>query len=108
VSIETLCVVFGERVARLVEAVTKANSPEATLAKLAAASGDAQSVKLADILSNIATVAERDAEFARGYVSKKAAQVAAFGNPALLSLVQQKIAEATRLANLSGLEAPSC
>jgi (p)ppGpp synthase/HD superfamily hydrolase len=101
VSVETLSAIFGERVARLVEAVTKAGSSEATLAKLAAASGDAQSIKLADILSNIATVVERDAEFAREYLPKKAAQVAVLkrANPTLLHLVQQEIAKATRLTN---------
>jgi len=100
VSVETLRSIFGERVARLVEAVTKAGTSEATLEKLAAASGDAQSIKLADILSNIATVAERDAAFAREYVPKKASQVAVLrrADPTLLHMVQQQIAMATRLA----------
>jgi hypothetical protein len=56
-------------------------------------------VKLADIVSNIATVAERDTEFARGYLPKKASQIAVLGrgNPVLLSLAKQKIAEATQI-----------
>lgn len=75
---------FGPTVARLVSEVTKPKLPGdptrtqrnvAYQKQLMKASPEAQTIKLADILDNISTIAERDPRFAKSYLYEKAAQL---------------------------------
>ena len=52
---------------------------------LAAASGEVQTIKLADLISNTASIVEHDPDFARVYLKEKAALLRAMakGNAAL-------------------------
>lgn len=90
---------FGADVASLVDWLTKSTtSTDGSRAerarrdreRLAQAPARAQTIKLADIISNCSTIAERDPEFARVYLAEKRLAVAAMrsGNAHL-----QKFAE---------------
>jgi (p)ppGpp synthase/HD superfamily hydrolase len=73
---------FGPIVAQYVAVLTapamddRAARKAAVLRQLANAPAAAQTVKLADIIDNIHSVAERDADFARSYMAEKRAALA--------------------------------
>ena len=90
--------VFGDRVLSLIQQVSNISRPEdgnrATRkakdrAHFAQASPEGQTLKLADILSNIRTIVERDPHFAKVYVAEKLAllPVLQSGNTELFSKV---------------------
>ncbi len=71
---------FGDEVARIVSELTDVSTPAdgtraqrkaIDLAHIAAASAEAQTVKLADLISNTCSVAEHDMSFARVYIPEK-------------------------------------
>lgn len=70
---------FGESVALMVEDLTdnetgnRATRKQLSCDRLAAASGDVQTIKLADLISNTASITEHDPDFARVYLKEKAA-----------------------------------
>ena len=81
VTIETIRAVFGEEVAMLVDGLTDKSKPEdgprairkmIDRARLAAACGDVQTIKLADLVSNTKSIVEHDAKFAAVYLDEKA------------------------------------
>ena len=72
--------IFGDDVADLVFMLTNYVTKDSgnrryrkniELAKLANSSNEAQTIKLADIISNISSIVERDPEFAKKYVLEK-------------------------------------
>lgn len=97
VSIKDIEDVFGPRVAALVSDLTDVSKPEdgnrATRKELdrqhsAKASPDAQSVKLADLISNSMSIVKDDPNFAKVYMKEKALLLGVLtkGNPQLFSL----------------------
>jgi len=85
----TLTELFGPRVVHLVRQVTDVSRPEhgdrATRkamdrAHVAAASAEAKTIKLADLIDNARTVAVRDPAFARIYMPEKRALLAVLGD----------------------------
>lgn len=85
---------FGKRVANLVLQVTdvaihadgnRARRKAIDLRQYAAVEADAQSIKLADLISNTSTIAQHDPGFAEVYLAEKAALVKVLtrGHPAL-------------------------
>ena len=100
---QTLVDQFGERIANLVEEVTdpkvkgnRAFRVQAALEHLAKASPDAQSIKLADIISNVSTVVDQAPDFAHVYVPEKrrALPYLTFGNPKLYARAAETIERA--------------
>lgn len=94
---------FGEEVARLVDGVTDVSRPEdgsraarkaLDRAHVAAGCGRIHTLKLADMISNCATVALLDPRFARTYLAEKRALLAVLtrGDPDLLSLAAHTLA----------------
>lgn len=94
--------VFGAEVAALVHMLTKASSPAdggrvarkaLDLAHYARASADAQTIKLADVVDNLRTVAVHDPEFAVLYLAEKAELIEALaaGDSWLRQLAQQTL-----------------
>jgi len=88
---------FGPRVASMVDDLTDVSKPEDGNRALrkeldrqhtAKASPDAQSVKLADLISNSMSIVKDDPRFAKVYMKEKALllEVLTEGNPQLLSL----------------------
>jgi (p)ppGpp synthase/HD superfamily hydrolase len=80
VTIEIIRAEFGEKVAELVGWLTDASRPEqgnrATRkaidrAHTAMASAEAQTIKLADLISNCSSIKEHDANFAKTYFEEK-------------------------------------
>jgi (p)ppGpp synthase/HD superfamily hydrolase len=80
VTIEVIREMFGEKVAELVGWLTDVSRPEqgnrATRkaidrAHTAMASADAQTIKLADLISNCTSIVEHDADFAKTYLEEK-------------------------------------
>ena len=80
VTIEIIRAEFGEKVAELVGWLTDASRPEqgnrATRkaidrAHTAMASAEAQTIKLADLISNCSSIREHDANFAKTYFEEK-------------------------------------
>lgn len=61
--------------------------------KLAIASPEAKTIKLADITDNCSNIVERDPEFAKVYLDEKVAQLAVLGegDPALLTLAYNTV-----------------
>lgn len=98
----TLQLLFGSEVTNIVKAVTndKNGSREERKAKeverLSKASAKAQSVKLADIISNVKDIVEYDPEFAKTYIPEKEAmlQVLTKGNKSLYDLAMQTVSKA--------------
>jgi (p)ppGpp synthase/HD superfamily hydrolase len=93
---------FGPRVADLVEQVTDVSQPAdgnrakrkaLDCAHLAEAEADAQSIKLADVISNSANIAERDPGFAKVYLREKDAllDVLTKGHPALIARAKAQV-----------------
>lgn len=83
VTLHQLRACFGERVAALVEQVTKSAPPgcghqereSVELRRLAAACAAAQSIKCADITHNISDIVEHGGESARAYLAEKFQQL---------------------------------
>lgn len=80
VTIETIRSIFGEEIAELVGWLTDVSRPEqgnrATRkaidrAHTAMASAEAQTIKLADLISNCTSIVEHDADFAKTYLEEK-------------------------------------
>jgi (p)ppGpp synthase/HD superfamily hydrolase len=80
VTIEVIRAEFGEDIAELVGWLTDVSRPEqgnrATRkaidrAHTAMAPADAQSIKLADLISNCTSIVEHDADFAKTYLEEK-------------------------------------
>ena len=97
VSAEALGAEFGEEVLGLVLELTAPDHPgdraarkAAECERLAGISAEAQTIKLADVISNCRTVAERDADFAAVYLPEKAAVLAVLtrGSPTLAAQAQ--------------------
>ena len=97
VSIKDIEDKFGPRVASMVDDLTDVSKPEdgnrATRKELdrqhsAKASPDAQSVKLADLISNSMSIVKDDPNFAKVYMKEKALLLGVLtkGNPQLFSL----------------------
>ena len=95
VTIETIKAEFGEEVAELVGWLTDVSRPEqgnrATRkaidrAHTAMAPADAQTIKLADLISNCSSIKEHDEAFAKVYFEEKRLllEVLTKGNPILL------------------------
>lgn len=104
VDLEEIRQLFGDEVALLVDQLTSGpHSPELERAErklidrlqLEKADIRAKTIKLADIIDNTCTIAERDPEFAALYLPEKYAmlQVLKQGNPELFDLAQQIIEE---------------
>lgn len=82
---------FGVDVEDMVIALTdnetgnRATRKRLSCERLAAASGDVQTIKLADLISNTASITEHDPDFARVYLKEKATLLRAMtkGNVAL-------------------------
>lgn len=94
---------FGATVARYVAALTDTTGPAdgdrarrklLVKSQLAAAPAEAKTVKLADIVDNLSSVAQRDPEFARGYMAEKRAVLPVLreGDPSLLARVEAILA----------------
>lgn len=90
---------FGPRVAKLVDELTDVSKPEdgnrATRkgidrAKLAGVSADAQTIKLADLISNAKDIAVNDPSFAKVYMNEKRQLLAVLtkGNARLMKQAQ--------------------
>jgi (p)ppGpp synthase/HD superfamily hydrolase len=84
IELSTIEKLFGQKTAKMVEELTKVSKPEdgnrllrhsMDLAKLSSISPEAQTVKLADIFCNSATIRNADHEFARIYLNEKLDEV---------------------------------
>jgi len=102
VTIEIIRAEFGEKVADLVGWLTDVSRPEqgnrATRkaidrAHTAMAPAEAQTVKLADLISNTRTIVEHDATFARVYMEEKRLllEVLTKGDPVLLGIARSNL-----------------
>ncbi len=102
---------FGDEVAELVGWLTDVSKPEdgnravrkaLDRAHIATAPGDAQTVKLADLISNSASILERDPGFARVYIREKALllEVLLRGDAGLLLRARAIVEEALMLEAL--------
>lgn len=105
VSVELIHNLFGERVARLVREVTDASTPEdgnRAIRKaidrdnLEAASPEAQSIKLADLISNTSSIVRHDKKFAKVYLEEKEQLLSVLtkGHPELMKLARQALEKA--------------
>ena len=94
---------FGPRIAKLVDELTDISKPEdgnrATRKaidrnKLAGVSADAQTIKLADLISNSKDIQKNDPKFAKVYMQEKALllDVLTRGNSSLLKQAQDIVA----------------
>jgi (p)ppGpp synthase/HD superfamily hydrolase len=102
--LEQLRATFGDDVAALVEALTdsthdkgnRKTRKELDRARLAAAPAAAQTIKLADLISNTSSIVERDPDFAVVYLREKAAllEVMTKGHPALYERASSYAAQA--------------
>lgn len=96
VTLDEIRAEFGDRVADLVGWVTDVSKPEdgnraarkaIDREHLAAAPAEAQTIKLADLIDNTASIVERDPAFARVYLREKTELLAVLtkGDPRLLA-----------------------
>jgi len=91
VTFDHVCGEFGGAVGKMVRALTDTEEGNRTTRKrlscerLAAASSDVQTIKLADLISNTASITEHDPKFAAVYLKEKATLLRAMakGNVAL-------------------------
>lgn len=104
VTIEVIRAIFGEEVAKLVDELTDKLKPEdgsravrkmIDRARLAAASLEAQTIKLADLCSNTKSIVEHDPKFAKVYLDEKAMllDVLKAGNPWLWNKANRQLVE---------------
>ena len=102
VTIETIREEFGSEVAELVGWLTDVSRPEQgnrahrkaiDRAHTAAAPGAAQTVKLADLISNTRSIMAHDPEFARVYLAEKRAllEVMTKADPTLMARAREQI-----------------
>lgn len=102
VTLELVRAEFGDEVATLVGWLTDVSRPDhgnraarkaVDRAHTAAAPAEAQTVKLADLLSNTKSIMEHDAEFAKVYLAEKRAllEVMTKGDPELLARARAQI-----------------
>ena len=111
VSIETIRAEFGAVVAGLVADLTDVSTPGGgnrairkgiDLAHTASASPSAKTIKLADLLSNTASIVAHDPGFARVYLKEKAAMLAVMTDGDATLLARAKATLAAGLAKLEG------
>ncbi|MCP1674326.1 (p)ppGpp synthase/HD superfamily hydrolase [Natronocella acetinitrilica] len=104
---------FGGEVAELVGWLTDVSRPAdgnraarkaLDRAHIARAPADAQTVKLADLISNTSSIATHDPDFARVYLKEKAALLAVMdrADPALMAITRAHLAHAEALARRPG------
>jgi (p)ppGpp synthase/HD superfamily hydrolase len=104
VTIETIRSEFGTEVAELVEWLTDVSKPEdgprwfrkkMDREHTAQASADAQTIKLADLISNTKTIMAHDAKFAKVYLEEKRLmlEVMTKGSPTLMAEARKHIGE---------------
>ena len=104
VTLETIRAMFGDEVATLVGWLTDVSRPEqgnrATRkaidrAHSAAAPAEAQTVKLADLISNTRSIMEHDVSFAKTYLEEKRLllEVMTKGDPVLMAETRKYIGE---------------
>ena len=104
---------FDDSVASLVDALSdheqgignRATRKAAERARIAAADWETQTVRVADIISNVRTIAQRNPKFARVYVPEKAAllDVLTKADPTLLAKARQVVRDAeVQLSKLGG------
>jgi (p)ppGpp synthase/HD superfamily hydrolase len=102
VTIEVIRAEFGDEIATLVGWLTDVSRPEQgnrahrkaiDRAHTAAAPGAAQTVKLADLISNTRSIVAHDAKFAETYLSEKREllKVMTKGDPTLLARAHEQI-----------------
>ena len=111
VSIETIRAEFGAVVAGLVADLTDVSTPGGgnrairkgiDLAHTAGASPSAKTIKLADLLSNTASIVAHDPGFARVYLKEKAAMLDVMTDGDATLLARAKATLAAGLAKLEG------
>ena len=111
VSIETIRAEFGAVVAGLVADLTDVSTPGGgnrairkgiDLAHTASASPSAKTIKLADLLSNTASIVAHDPGFARVYLKEKAAMLEVMTDGDATLLARAKATLAAGLAKLDG------
>ena len=101
-SYEDVAVNFGTLVADLVDELTDVSKPEdgnravrkaLDRAHLAKASADAQTIKLADVISNTKDIKENDPKFAKVYISemKSLLEVLDKGDKTLMAEAQEQV-----------------
>lgn len=104
VTLDQIHLVFGADVAELVFWLTDASKPEdgnraarkaIDRAHIAAAPAEAQTVKLADLISNTKSIVKHDPEFAKVYLEEKRLmlEVMTKGHPALMAEARKHIGE---------------
>jgi hypothetical protein len=102
---------FGERVATLVDELTDCSVPgdgnraqRQTIDRAHSATGspDAKTIKLADVMDNVSSIAKSDPKFGRVYVVEKEAllEVLGEGDARLLERARSGLADARRLVGL--------
>ena len=111
VTIETIRAEFGAVVAGLVADLTDVSTPGGgnrairkgiDLAHTAGASPSAKTIKLADLLSNTASIVAHDPGFARVYLKEKAAMLEVMTDGDATLLARAKATLAAGLAKLDG------
>ena len=111
VTIETIRTEFGAVVAGLVADLTDVSTPGGgnrairkgiDLAHTAGASPSAKTIKLADLLSNTASIVAHDPGFARVYLKEKAAMLEVMTDGDATLLARAKATLAAGLAKLDG------
>jgi (p)ppGpp synthase/HD superfamily hydrolase len=111
VSIHTIREEFGPVVAKLVADLTDVSTPGGgnrairkgiDLAHTAGASPQAKTIKLADLISNTASIVAHDPNFARVYLKEKAAMLEVMSQGDATLLARAKAALAAGLAKLDG------
>ena len=111
VTIETIRAEFGAVVAGLVADLTDVSTPGGgnrairkgiDLAHTAGASPSAKTIKLADLLSNTASIVAHDPGFARVYLKEKAAMLEVMTDGDATLLARAKATLAAGLAKLEG------
>jgi (p)ppGpp synthase/HD superfamily hydrolase len=104
VTIETIRAEFGDTVAELVEWLTDVSKPEdgprwfrkkMDREHTAKAPAEAQTIKLADLISNTKTIIAHDAKFAKVYLEEKRLmlEVMTKGSPTLMAEARKHIGE---------------
>ena len=104
VTLDQIHLVFGADVAKLVFWLTDTSKPEdgnraarkaIDRAHIAAAPAEAQTVKLADLISNTKSIMAHDPEFAKVYLEEKRLllEVMTKGHPALMAEARKHIGE---------------
>jgi len=113
VTIELITELFGGHVAGLVENLTDVSKPSdgnraarkaIDLAHIAQCRPQAATIKVADLISNTQSIAERDPEFARVYLPEKREVLKVLANKADPELLRIATEQIDRLSIVLGLE----